>query len=81
MLSVNNFYEEVLKHGAEKSAAFDRTIKLLGQKQYQEELQQALTRMKDMENEGPPCFPAIKVLADSEVESVTELRSCGFDDI
>lgn len=79
--TVDRFYQDVLKHGAGKTAAFDRVIRTLDPKQYQVALQRTLERMKDMENAGNPCFPVIKMLAEIEDETPTELDSCGFDDI
>ena len=44
-------------------------------------MQRTLERMKDMQNEGGPCFPVIKALAEMDDDTPVELGSCGFDDI
>ena len=79
--AVERFYQDVVKHGASKTTAFDRAVRTLDPKQYQEALQQILKRMKSMENDGKVCFPVIKTLAEMEDDSPVELGSCGFDDI
>ena len=79
--TIARFYQDVLKRGAKKNTAFDRAAKTLDQKQYQNALEQALLRMKDMENEGRPCFSVIKALAEKDDENLADFKGYRFDDI
>ena len=77
--TVELFYQDLLKRGAAKTAAFDRVVRTLDPKQHEAALRRTLERMKGMEREGKPCFPVIKSLAGMEDKNPIKLASCGFD--